>query len=118
MTATKTTIADLVEQVVVLAQAAPEQKAVRSPMYDGQAPHVLGGRPNTMIAEALQLGAALEKSYHYNTSTTAELLQSMHYRWATDGDMRLVAWLDAVLAAEDAGNTRRDAIRQAGPVPR
>ncbi len=114
----KPTITELVEKVVDLAQQDPTRRAHRPEVYERHAPHVYGGHHNTMLAELLDLGAALEQSYHWNTSRTGELLTSFQYRIVTPGDRARVEWLDRVLQGEDVGMSRRDAVNAAGLVPR
>ncbi|QFG09682.1 hypothetical protein PBI_PIPP_58 [Gordonia phage Pipp] len=112
------TLADVVERVVTLAQYDPDACAIVSPAYGSKAPHILDGKPNTMIAGVLELGAALERGLSWNVAPASTLLRSLNHRWATPADVARADWLDRVVEAEQSGVTRLDAIRTAGEVPR
>jgi hypothetical protein len=71
-----------------------------------------------MLAEVLSLGAALEKSFEWNTADVPTMLASLDYRVVTHHDQERTAWMGRVLDAEARGFNRRDAIRAAGEVPR
>ncbi|QAY05790.1 hypothetical protein SEA_VASANTI_52 [Gordonia phage Vasanti] len=112
------TLADIVEQVVDLAHQEPDRAATLSAPYGQRAPHVWESKANTMIAEILDLGAAMERGLAWNIAPASTLLRSMNHRWATPADVARADWLDDVLKAEQSGSTRLEAIRAAGEVPR
>ncbi|QMU19037.1 hypothetical protein [Gordonia rubripertincta] len=112
------TLTNIVSRTVDLANADPDRAATVSAAYGGKAPHIVGGQPNTMIAEILELGPALERGLAWNVATASALLRSLNHHWATPRDVARAAWLDRVLDAEQSGKTRREAISAAGVVPR